>query len=211
MICADSIHAQHVVPVMEHCKTLINFGAVKLLTSQDINYQHVVKIKPLTSLNDYSAFCLVDLYKHVDTEHMLVIQHDGWVLHPQHWNPDWLGLDYLGPLFMQYEIVASGGFSFRSRKLMEAVASMCHPWNGANSWNAMDGKNFWAHEDGVISFDMRSSLEARGMRFCSNEQAMDFAYGGNPRQGPRPPFGFHGFWGPVIPMIPEFLLQRTWV
>lgn len=211
MICADCIHAQHVVPVMEHCKTMINFGAVKLLTSQDLDYQHVVKIQPLNSLNDYSAFCLAKLHEYVQTEHMLVVQHDGWPLNPQSWTSDWLQLDYLGPLFMQYDIVASGGFSLRSKRLMEAVTSLCKPWDGKNSWNKEDGKNFWAHEDGVIALDLRPRLEARGLKFASIEQAIDFAYGGNPRQGPRVPFGFHGFWSPVVPMIPEHLLQRTWV
>lgn len=209
LICADCIHAQNVVPVLEFCKSLCDFGDVKLLTSQDLDYPHI-KIDPLNSLNDYSAFCLAKLYEFVDTSHMLVVQHDGWLLHPERWNPEWMQLDYLAPLYLQYEIVGSGGFSFRSRALMEAVAKSCLPWDGKNSWNHADGKNFWAHEDGVITLDLRPALESKGFKFANPDQAVAFADGGNPRKGVNPPFGFHGFWKEVVPMIPQHLLTRSW-
>ena len=200
LVCADCVDASRVIPVLEKCQSLCRFGAVRFLTSLDTEYPHE-KIRPLTSINDYSAFLLKEVYTHVPTSHMLIVQHDGWVLNPDAWNPDWLRYDYIGPLYLQEtnvndQTVGSGGFSFRSRALMEAVAGLLPPWDGHCSYNARDGRNSWGHEDGVVTKHLRRPLLERGFVFAPPMAAGKFAYGGNPNKAyycPHP-FGFHGFY-----------------
>lgn len=49
LIAIDSVNPKRSSDVLEICKRKIDFGAVKLLTHEDIDYPHVVKIMPLTS------------------------------------------------------------------------------------------------------------------------------------------------------------------
>lgn len=201
LFCADCYDAARVVPIIERCKSLCNFGAVKLMTSCDLDYEHVVKIKPLTSHVMYSVWMVKKAYTFVDTEHMLVVQHDGWILNPDVWNPSWLSYDYLSPLFIHnHQInalsVGQGGFSFRSRRLMEWIANRAPAWDetpaGTDHTQAMLG----SYEDGVISLVYRHAALAAGFKYASPEEASKFGQGGqcDPAYYVRRPFGFHGMW-----------------
>jgi hypothetical protein len=210
-VCADCVDANRAIHVVERCKTLCNFAEIKLLTSLETEYPHTV-IRPLNSINDYSAFILKCITEYVNTSHMLIVQHDGWVLNPGTWDESWLQYDYIGPLYIQEtEVndwsVGSGGFSLRSKALMAAVAELLPPWDGSASWSGPDGKNSWGHEDGIVSKSLRGALMNRGFKFAPPDVAVKFADGGNahyPRC--RQPFGFHGFW-PQIMEIPEVRRQ----
>jgi Protein of unknown function (DUF5672) len=206
LVCADCVDTMRAVAVLEHCKDLCNFGAVKLLTSLDTDYPHE-KIPQLNSLNDYSAFCLKNLHRHIDTPHMLVIQHDGFVINPDAWQPHWLNCDYIGPLFLQETIITdqtmgSGGFSFRSKALMAACDELLPPWDGKHSYDFVDTGNNWGHEDGVITKHLRVPLMAKGFRFATVEDGALFAFGGNQHCYCATSFGFHGFWQEVVDRMP---------
>lgn len=201
LVCADCVDVARAIRALEHSRALCDFGAVKLLTSLETAYPEASKIVPLRSLNDYSAFCLKELYKHIDTPYMLTVQHDGWVLNPDAWNSSWFQYDYIGPLYLQ-EVdvnawsVGSGGFSFRSTSFMAKVSSVLPDWNGTTSYdNPSDGKNYWAHEDGVVTKYLRPTMEALGYKYATPRDASLFAFGGNPNPNYycKRPFGFHGF------------------
>jgi hypothetical protein len=200
LFCADCVDVERAIRVLEHCKSLIDFGAVKFLTSLPTDYPHV-EIPAIRSINDYSAFLLKEAWKYVDTEHLLTVQWDGWVLHPEKWKESWLHYDYIGPLYLQEDhvneqSVGSGGFSFRSLKLTKMVADLLPPWDGKASYTSHDRKNFWGHEDGVITKHLRQALTQRGFKFAPPHEAAQFAYGGNPNRSYyySVPFGFHGFY-----------------
>lgn len=191
-ICIDCVNANRAIRVLEHCKSLCDFGDVKLLTSIPIAYEHRVRIKPLNSLVAYSIFMLTKVHEYVDTEHLLVVQRDGWILNPQSWNPEWLNLDYIGPLFVQYDRMGSGGFSLRSKKLMQETAKNTPEWD----WTQKQADEIQLtqdyYEDGVICLSGKYS----NFKFATLEQAAEFAMGGNrnPDYYRKKAFGFHGTW-----------------
>ena len=82
LICVDCVNPELSLKVLEICQRKIEFGSVKLLTHLPIESEYTVKIEPLTSLIMYSVFCLTELYKYVDTTHMLIVQNDGFLLNP---------------------------------------------------------------------------------------------------------------------------------
>lgn len=172
---------------MEQC----DFGAVKFLTD-DASLPYAVKIDPLHGMGAYSTFCIRDLYEYIDTSHLLIVQHDGYVLDGQAWMPEFLNYDYIGAPW-DGGLVGNGGFSLRSRRLMEAAAYLpgnSHP------------------EDAFLSRHHRRQIEAGGFKFAPTEVAKQFAiegtsfewrqrswasdgrsYGGQ--------FGFHSFLTPL--------------
>ncbi len=196
LIIVDCLDLNRAIKVIEHCKALCDFADVKLLTSIETDYQHVVKIPPINSLIHYSVFCLKELYKYVDTKSMLVVQHDGWIINPQSWKPEWEQYDYIAPLFNQYDVMGIGGFSFRSRALMEAVSKKYPPFNDTDEQAHILQSSMGFYEDGEISMRWRRELESEGFKFAPFYEAMKFGQGGNPNLNYHysHPFGFHGSW-----------------
>ena len=141
-------------------------------------FRHV-SIPRLASLDDYSRFCLKEMGGHITTDHALVVQWDGYVVDAAAWDKRWRTYDYVGaPIYRDGRVVVgNGGFSLRSRKLMQALATL----------PVVPGIN----EDWTISEILRPTLERDfGIRFAPVELAADFSY--EQRHPGRTTFGFHG-------------------
>lgn len=135
-------------------------------------------IAPLGSRGAYSRFMLHDLGDHIATSHALCVQWDGYVLDPAGWDPAFLDYDYIGapwPHFADGMSVGNGGFSLRSRALIEACRALPVPDEP---------------EDVAICRTHRTALEAQGLRFAPEQVARRFAFERTARTGRE--FGFHG-------------------
>lgn len=141
-------------------------------------------IEPITSREAYSRFMLRDLHRHIATSHALCVQWDGYVLDPARWDREFLEYDYIGapwPHFGDAMRVGNGGFSLRSRRLLE----LCAKLEIANE-----------AEDIAICRTHRPILEQRfGMRFAPEDIARRFAFERAEPSGDE--FGFHGAFNMV--------------
>ncbi|WP_375381753.1 DUF5672 family protein [uncultured Sphingomonas sp.] len=137
------------------------------------------QIEPIESHAAYSRFMLHDLRRHVATSHVLCVQWDGYVLDGRRWDPGFLDYDYIGapwPQFGDGHVVGNGGFSLRSRRLLDA----CHALGIDES-----------PEDVAICRTHRSTLESRfAIRFAPEDVARRFAFERHASSGDE--FGFHG-------------------
>jgi hypothetical protein len=190
LLCIDCVNVTRAINVVEKCKSVCEFGAVKLLTSIPTDYPEAIEIMPLKSLVAYSIFMLTDSYKYIDTSHVLIVQRDGWILNPSAWKDEWLNYDYIGPLFIQYDHVGSGGFSLRSRAIMESAANLLPIWNGTQEDADLIQEKVGFYEDGFLAFSMID----QGFKYPSATEASFFAQGGNANSAyyQSRPFGFHG-------------------
>jgi hypothetical protein len=141
-------------------------------------------IAPLRSRDAYSAFVLRELAQYVVTSHALIVQWDGWVTDPLTWNAEFLQWDYAGAPWGRYPDgmdVGNGGFSLRSRRLLEALQD--------ERFNPVAG----VPEDELIGRIWRPALERDyAIRFAPPALAARFAY---ERVLPRgATFGFHGLF-----------------
>lgn len=95
----------------------IEFGAVKLFGPE-------ISIAPMYSKTDYSLFILRELYKYIDTEFVLIIQADGFVINSSAWEDEFLRYDICGATwsYRDNKNNCQGGFSLRSKKLLEITA-----------------------------------------------------------------------------------------
>lgn len=192
LLCVDCVNIDRAIKVIEICKSKADFGAVKLLTSIPTDYEHRVEIKPLNSLIAYSVFMLTKAHEYIDTSHVLTVQRDGWILNPEAWTDEWLEMDYIGPLFMQYDRVGSGGFSLRSKRIMEYAARQLPEWDWSQKQAEHLQKVIGVYEDGYLSLGAFRHM----FKIASVEHAANFAQGGNrnPRYFRERPFGFHRTW-----------------
>jgi tetratricopeptide (TPR) repeat protein len=139
-------------------------------------------IPPLASREAYSRFVLKDLVRHVESTHALLVQWDGYVVNPDAWQAAFLDCDYIGaPWFWQREglRVGNGGFSLRSRRLLQALQDpRIEPGEA---------------EDLTICVAFRALLERdHGIRFADEALADRFAFEAAYPIGA--PFGFHGLF-----------------
>jgi hypothetical protein len=160
----------------------------KVVRLQGIEYIQAPLIK---TIKDYSELLLKGLRQYVAGTHVLIIQWDSFILHPELWTDDFLQYDYIGAVWPHHPDtpVGNGGFSLRSVKLLEALVSPAiarhHP------------------EDFCICVDNKVTLENQfGIRFASIQVAEQFAI---ERTSWHPAFGFHGFFNFGKVLSPEEL------
>ena len=143
----------------------------------------VVTIPPLASRDAYSRFVLKDLLPHIATSHVLLVQWDGFVVNPAAWEPAFLGCDYIGAQWFWHNDgmrVGNGGFSLRSRKLLDALQDTRIELVEA--------------EDTTIGRTFRPLLEREhGIRFADEALADRFAFEAAYPAAAKP-FGFHGLY-----------------
>jgi hypothetical protein len=197
-ICAAaSVNVAATVRALEICLDQIDFADCLLFGAGSYRGSDPrIRVMDGVSLNsgaDYSNFVLHGLGTHVTTPHALIVQWDGFVLDPARWDPRFLDYDYIGapwPQFGDGHDVGNGGFSLRSRKLMEACQ---HP-------QFVSGHP----EDVAICRTNRTLLELQGIRFADRALAEIFSIErGNPA---GPTFGFHG----IFNMIAALGADRFW-
>jgi hypothetical protein len=140
----------------------------------------VVDIDRIQSGADYSDFVLQQLPGHVHTAHVLLTQWDGFVVNAAAWTDEFLQHDYIGAVWPEQpegRNVGNGGFSLRSRRLMDA---------------GRDARITPRHpEDVALCRTHRGMLEADyGIRFAPSGLARRFAHENEAH--PSPTFGFHG-------------------
>lgn len=199
LIGIDCVDPSKLQAVMDLCQREIDFGAVKLLTSKYINDERLVKIPDIRSLEEYSIFCLRDLVDYVDTDFVLLVQWDGFILNPQSWDKSFLNYDYIGSPWVVKDwsindfdfpkklrgklVVGNGGFCIRSKKFLE-VSSMLFK----------DGviKRFHP-EDIAISVWYRKIFESHGISFAPVEISKQFSLEGGDYVY-KNQFGFHGYY-----------------
>lgn len=210
LFCADCVDVGRAVRAIERSRAGIRYGEVQFLTSLPSHVPRVI-VPHIGSLVHYSIFMLKEAFKYIHTNHMLVVQHDGFVLNPGSWSDSWLEYDYIGPLFLQPhewdQMVGSGGFSLRSKKLMEFVAAHTPDWDGQAETVEFTQTQMGRYEDGVICHRLKDELRFNGFKIAPPEVACKFAQGGWPREiSPRRedrtyycerPFGFHGGWANI--------------
>jgi hypothetical protein len=146
------------------------------------------QIEPIRSRDDYSRFMLRGLVEHIRTPHALCVQWDGYVLDGSAWDPAFLEYDYVGaswPHFHDDHNVGNGGFSLRSRRVLEASREL-----------PLDPPLI---EDVIICRRCRPDLERQGIRFAPEAVASRFSYERMPPRGDE--FGFHGSFN-LVRLLP---------
>jgi hypothetical protein len=203
LVTATSVNMDQTNAALLHCIQEIDFGAVKMLSSElpmitDPRVEYI-RIPPIDFLG-YSRLIVGELNAYVQTSHCLVVQADGFVLDAALWRPQFLEYDYIGAPWPEYVVLAgpgnrylrldknsvgNGGFSLRSKKLLEITSRL-----------RFDDLNFPTRsEDVLICHYLYDEMRAAGIRFAPPEIAALFSIE-SPRglygQSLDTVFGFHG-------------------
>ncbi len=199
LACVDTLNQALALRALQCSRERIRFARTVLLTDRlppglfAPDGVDVVPIEPIRSRDAYSRLVLKRLLPHVTTPHLLLVQWDGYVLNPEAWDPAFADCDYLGARWLWHidgHDVGNGGFSLRSRRLLEALQDPRIELDEA--------------EDVTIGRTFRNLLEREyGIRFGSAALADRFAFEAAYPIGR--PFGFHGLYNFCRVMPPAAL------
>ncbi len=148
-----------------------------------------VKIPKLQSIVQYNNLMLRVVPDFITTPFFLVVQFDGFILNESAFDTVFFEYDYIGaPWSGEPELlcVGNGGFSWRSKRLADAVKE------------CVRDLNIDEPEDIVVCQRLRQGLENRmGLRFATRSVAQRFSF-----EFPAvdvPTFGFHGVFN--LPLL----------
>lgn len=152
------------------CEKYFSFGSVKILSSVKNDDPRIIPISHYNTLQNYSDFCIKELWKYVETDYAICFHPDGFILNPEAWDDNFLNYDYIGaPWFNRGSLhVGNGGFSLRSKRLLTFI--------GKNYQKI--GGNFFPEDFWICSI-ARPFLEKEGMIFAPLEVAQRFSKEGN--------------------------------
>jgi hypothetical protein len=161
---------------MKYSQRNIDFGKTILFSASNDQYDFcdTVNIKKMT-YDECQKFTLTELVSYIETDYMLLVQGDGFVVNPELWNSSFLHYDYIGAPWPYSNVfenskrwpdvhakmiqsnknyqVGNGGFTLRSKKLMDNITNLYdEKWGGIP-------------EDAVICIGMRSDLETVGCKW----------------------------------------------
>jgi len=201
LVAMSSVDMDNTVKALINSSTEIKFGSVMLISHEkpnslpdNIKFKHIDK---MSNINEYSYNMIYKLGDYIETEFVLVIQSDGYVVNPSSWRREFLDYDYIGAPFalpndsfsyrdVNGEIfrVGNGGFSLRSKKLVDLPNKLGLEWKSFHGFY---------NEDGFICAMNRHIYEENGIKYAPIEVAKYFSH-----EAPIPeingitPFGFHG-------------------
>lgn len=169
--------------------------------------QHI-SCKPFSYL-EYNLFLLYGLGQLIETDFVLIVQNDGWVLNGNNWRDEFFDYDYIGaPLPDMVEVVnnqyirhfelndwamqhspnyfqvQNGGFSLRSRRLLNApreyglrleIAPFAQFKETPISMEWEYGEHYIHAEDLFLTAIKRRFLEEQGFHFAPIELACYFS------------------------------------
>lgn len=160
----------------------LNIAALHTLSNAPIGIEgeKFTEIPEIKSSNDYSSIILQDLDEVIETDHFLIFQWDGFPIHPENWRDEFLSYDYIGSPDGNW--VGNGGFSLRSKKLLQMVKRLGIKVDKSNP--------FIQTEDILICHHYRAQLEEKGIKFAPLNIAEKFSFDAQPNKSPV--FGFHG-------------------
>ncbi|WP_310633470.1 DUF5672 family protein [Paraburkholderia sp.] len=165
-----------------------------------------IQVRPFGYL-EYSIFILYSLGQFIETEFALVVQDDGWAVDSRNWRPEFFDYDYLGapihlarvyqhdqPVFRRgfswvedvlrgarVDNIFNGGFSLRSKKLLDAPRSLRIPFQipvpsiSADAPHAMQWDGDEVNEDVWLCLCARQVLERAGVKFPPLDIAKRFS------------------------------------
>ena len=211
MVCISSIKIPECIQALYISQIHFSFKEIILFTS-DVVTDEYIKILPdlkiknipiINNTNDYSRFVMSELVDHVSSDYCLIIQDDGFILNENNWNPAFLDHDYIGApwpatlnlantdksfeqdIAMKQNRVGNGGFSIRSRKLMETSALI-----DTNNLNLPT-----ISEDLIICHFLYDWFINQGIKFAPLDLAVEFSFESKIEDYDndiRKTLGFHG-------------------
>lgn len=198
LVCVTSVRPERALKALKYSMIGIKFHDVMLLTSCDIkdDVVNIIKIDTLDYIG-YSRFVVYDLIDYIDSDYVILIQDDGFIVNPKLWRDEFLNYDYIGAPWPipndnttfrdingNLSRVGNGGFTLRSKKLLSVPKKLNIEWRSYGGF---------FNEDGFICASNKHLYEQEGCKIAPIDIAKYFSHESEVEEiKDIIPFGFHG-------------------
>lgn len=198
LMAVTSVRVHEAVNALKYSCKDIKYNGIKLITHEPIEESgiEVIRTEKL-DYEGYSKFIVFELHKHFNTDFVLLIQDDGYVINPSAWRQEFFNYDYIGapwPLptddfsYRDKEgnirRVGNGGFTLRSKRLSQLADDLKLDWEPFHGFY---------NEDGFFCVNNVHIYESHGMQIAPLNVAKYFSHEKHFAELKGiVPFGFHG-------------------
>lgn len=197
LVAMTSVLIPETIKALQYSSKDIVFGAVKLVS--DIKPENLPsniifeKTEPITNIDQWNHRVVFNLTDYIDTDFIILIHDDGFIVNVDSWKSEFLNYDYIGaPWDHKYFIDRNGNqirvgnsVSLRSKKLLDIPKKHKMPWV------PHDG-NY--NEDTQICVWNRNLFLDKGIKYAPLEIAKYFSHETLlPELKGIDPFCFHNF------------------
>lgn len=217
LVACSSTELEAHIQALQYSSRGIEFGETLLLAHEDphpkLNFYRFERVRRFTDVADWGQFIVFELHKYVKTPFIILVHADGFVVHPQKWDDQFLSYDYIGapwPLpkdnFSYRDhfgniIRVGNSVSLRSKRMLELPSQLKLDWNNAD--------HGFFHEDGFLCVQHRHTLQEHGIKFPPLDMACRFARERTiPENRHIVPFAFHK-WQGQNRFYPKFSQKST--
>ena len=203
LTAVTSVKVKETIKAMEYSMRNIDFGDVVLITHRKpfflpktIRYMHTQK---MTNIDDFNHKMVYDIGDYIETDYMLLVHYDGFVVNTDMWRDEFLDYDYIGSPWplphddfsyrdINGEICRVGNsVSIRSKRLLDFPKKANIPWEADHGF---------FHEDGFLCVKNKHLVEQAGMKIAPLEVAKYFGHENMiPEIEGIRPFVFHKWYG----------------
>lgn len=189
-VASDPRWVDHTIKALLYSKRLTGIKNAQLISCESFGHPEIkcIIVEKIKTWEDYNYFLLKEYDQYINTQFLLTIHDDGFVLNPSLWLDEFLEYDFVGAMWPWDCLCCNGGFSLRSKKLLHIAAKYCPYHHGIN-------------EDLIIACRERDLFLSHGIKFPPLNLAAKFsiehptaetngqsAWAGNNLNS----FGFHG-------------------
>ncbi len=204
LVAVATTEVEATAKALEYSTKKLKFERVLLLShynpKPESNFYEHIQISEFDNVGEWGKFIVFELYKYIQTKHIMLIHADGFIVNPNLWDNIFLDYDYIGapwPIpkdnfsYRDYygNIIRMGNsVSLRSKRLLELPSRLKLDWQTAD--------HGYFHEDGFICVQNRHILQDNGINFAPLSVACRFS-----REKPIlenkgiEPFAFHKWEG----------------
>lgn len=199
LLCMTSVLIPESIKALMFSSNNIEFGKIKLVSHKkplDLPKKIIFEeTEPINNIDEWNHRIVYNLTNYVDTEYVILIHDDGFIVDFESWRDDFLNYDYIGApwdhkhLLDEYGVPISVGnsVSLRSKKLLDIPKKFEMPWKKYDN-------NF--NEDTQICVWNRKLFTDNGIKFAPFDVAKYFSHETYFEEYKNiKPFCFHNFHG----------------
>ena len=212
LVALGSTKIKENIDALQYSAQNIDFAAVKFISHErpgnlppKIKFEKYKGFKGSIDFKEYSYYCIYNLVNHIETDFVLLVQPDGFIINPHKWEDSFLEWDYIGAVwpiradayidpYGNHIRVGNGGFTLRSKKLLEVpqIEEIPFEVNQGTFYKHMNAGAY--NEDGNICVHNRHLFEKHGVKFAPVEVAVRFSQELPVSEAAGVmPFGFHRY------------------
>lgn len=204
LVAMAGINVLATVRALQYSSRSIEFSRVLLISHirpwylpNNIDFEYTSKS---VDVYEWCYKIVYELHRYIDTDFIILIHSDGFIVNPEQWNPEFFNYDYIGapwpvpvPEDNSYRdaswnlIRVGNSVSLRSSRILQLPSMLGLPWpprNGA------------FHEDGFLCCNYRHVLMSHGVKYAPLDVAKYFSHESMiPEISGIRPFAFHKWAG----------------